>query len=685
MSTTDRAADLLCQHVGPSASFRPGQLDAIVALVDDRRRALVVQRTGWGKSIVYLTATRLLRDQGLGPTLVISPLLALMRNQIEMGGSIGVSTATINSSNEDEWARIERAIHDDEVDLLLISPERLNNARFRDNLLSALARSVGLFVVDEVHCISDWGHDFRPDYRRIGRILDLFPRTVPVLGCTATANDRVIDDIEAQFGDDLLVLRGPLARDSLRLQVLEMPSQAERLAWLARELPRLEGTGIVYCLTVEDAHRVARWLRSRHIDAVAYTGQTDSEERLVIEGELSRNERKVVVATSALGMGYDKPDLAFVVHFQSPGSPIAYYQQIGRAGRALDRAEVVLLRGHEDRDIQDWFISTAFPEQADAEAVLAFLEGRDEPVGIGLIEAKVNVRRSRLLAMLKILEVEGAVGRERASWYRTASSWTYPTERIERITAQRRQEQKAMDDYGSTSTCLMVHLLAQLDDHDVEPCGRCGTCAPRPLKGLDPRSVANAVDFLRSQPVVIPPRLQWPAGSDQFRGKIGIDEQVSEGRALCLWGDAGWGRLVREGKYDHEHFDDELVVASAELVRSWQPDPRPAWVTCVPSTSRPTLVPDFARRLADRLGLPFLEVLTKSRETRPQKEMDNSAQQAANVFGAFTLVGDVPAGPVILIDDVVDSRWTLTVIGAELRRAGASAVYPFVLAKATGD
>lgn len=478
--TTDRATDLLRQLLGPSATFRLGQLDAIVALVDDRRRTLVVQRTGWGKSIVYLIATRLLRDQGSGPTLVISPLLALMRNQIEMGGGIGVRTATINSSNEDDWTRIERAIHDDEVDLLLISPERLNNARFRDNLLSALARSVGLFVVDEVHCISDWGHDFRPDYRRIGRILDLFPRTVPVLGCTATANDRVIDDIEAQFGYDLLVLRGPLARDSLRLQVLDMPSQAERLAWIAREIPRLEGTGIVYCLTVEDALRVGRWLRSNSIDAVTYTGQTDSEERLLIEGELSRNERKVVVATSALGMGYDKPDLAFVVHFQSPGSPIAYYQQIGRAGRALDRAKVVLLRGHEDRDIQDWFINTAFPEQADAEAVLAFLAGRDVPVGIGLIEAQVNVRRSRLLAMLKILEVEGAVGREGASWYRTASSWTYPAERIERITAQRRQEQQAMDDYGSTSTCLMVHLLAQLDDHDVEPCGRCGTCDPRP-------------------------------------------------------------------------------------------------------------------------------------------------------------------------------------------------------------
>lgn len=685
MTTVERAQELLRLHLGPAATFRPGQLEAIEALVDERRRTLVVQRTGWGKSIVYLIATRLLRDTGAGPTVVISPLLALMRNQIEMGAGVGVRSATINSANTEDWEAIEEEVHAGRVDLLLISPERLNNPRFRENLLSALTRSVGLFVVDEVHCISDWGHDFRPDYRRIGRILDLFPRTVPVLGCTATANDRVIEDIEQQFGSDLLVLRGSLGRDSLRLRVLDLPSQAERLAWLAREIPRMKGTGIIYALTVEDANRVGRWLRSQGIDAVSYTGATDPADRLLIEDALTHNQRKVVSATSALGMGYDKPDLAFVVHFQSPGSPIAYYQQIGRAGRGLERAEVVLLRGHEDRDIQDWFIRTAFPDRADAEAVLAFLDEQDEPIGVGHIERVVNLRRSRLEAMLKILEVEGVVGREGSRWYRTATPWTYPAERIERVTAQRRAEQAAMDEYGTTDECLMSHLLAQLDDHDVDPCGRCGNCAPEPSSPVDPSATAEAVEFLRSQPVVIEPRKQWPVGLAEVSGRIGDDQRSSEGRALCLWGDAGWGSLVRPGKYADEHFPDELVEAAVRTIEAWAPDPAPTWVTCVPSRKRPDLVPSFAARLAEALGLPFQDVLIKLRDTHPQKEMDNSAQQVANVMGAFAASGDVPEGPVLLVDDVVDSRWTLTVVGFELRQTGVAAVHPFVLAKATGD
>jgi ATP-dependent DNA helicase RecQ len=468
VSTVERAKELLADFLGPDARFRDGQLDAIEALVDSRQRVLVVQRTGWGKSIVYLIATRLLRERGAGPTLVVSPLLALMRNQTQMGERIGVRSATINSENVDDWQQIEAAADKGDIDLLLISPERLNNPRFRDNVLAAVAHTAGLFVVDEVHCISDWGHDFRPDYRRVGRVIDLLPPTVPVLGCTATANDRVVADIEHQLGDDLVVIRGPLGRDSLAVRVVDLPSQGERLAWLAREVPKLDGTGVVYCLTVHDVNRVTQWLRREGIDAVAYSGATDPEDRIEIEAALGENRVKAVVATSALGMGYDKPDLAFVIHFQSPGSPIAYYQQIGRAGRALDAAAVVLLRGHEDRDIQDWFIETAFPDRVEAEAVVRFLEAEEAPVGVGAIETVVNLRRSRLDGMLKVLEVEGAVARQGGKWSRTGRTWTYDAERVERVTAQRRVEQAAMEEFGTTDGCLMQFLLAQLDD----PAGR---------------------------------------------------------------------------------------------------------------------------------------------------------------------------------------------------------------------
>ena len=679
VDTADRARELLARFLGPEARFRDGQLEAIEALVDDKRRVLVVQRTGWGKSIVYLIATRLLREDGAGPSLVVSPLLALMRNQTQMGERIGVRSATINSENTDDWHAIEAAARDGEVDLLLISPERLNNPRFRDNVLAEVAHTAGLFVVDEVHCISDWGHDFRPDYRRVGRVIDLLPPTVPVLGCTATANDRVIADIEHQLGDDLLLVRGPLGRASLAVRVLDLPSQGERLAWLAREVPRMEGTGVVYCLTITDANRVTQWLRREGIDAVSYTGATDPADRVEIEAALSENRVKVVVATSALGMGYDKPDLAFVVHFQSPGSPIAYYQQIGRAGRALDTAAVVLLRGHEDRDIQDWFIETAFPDRVEAEAVIAFLAEQDEPVGVGAIEPIVNLRRSRLDGMLKVLEVEGAVARQGGKWSRTGLPWTYDAERVERVTAERRREQAAMDEFGTTDGCLMELLLAELDDPASGPCGRCGNCTPVTEEPVDPAAVARAIEFVRGQPLIIEPRRQWPSGMDEVRGRIPADEMVEEGRALCLWGDGGWGTRVRAGQKAGA-YPDELVAATARLVDGWTPVPAPTWVTAVPSTARPE-VATFAGALADALGLPFAAVVVPLRAKAPQASRENSAQQVLNLLGAFAVDGDLPSGPVLLVDDTASSRWTLTVIGALLRQHGADAVFPLVLAQ----
>jgi len=679
VTTADRARVLLAEFLGPAAAFRDGQLEAIEALVDGRHRVLVVQRTGWGKSIVYLIATRLRREAGAGPSLVVSPLLALMRNQTLMGERIGVRSATINSENIEDWQAIEAAAHDGEIDLLLISPERLNNPRFRDNVLAEVAHTAGLFVVDEVHCISDWGHDFRPDYRRVGRVIDLLPPTVPVLGCTATANDRVVADIEHQLGDDLVVIRGPLGRDSLAVRVLDLPTQGERLAWLAREVPRMAGTGVVYCLTIADANRVTQWLRREGIDAVSYTGATAPEDRLGIEAALSENRVKVVVATSALGMGYDKPDLAFVVHFQSPGSPIAYYQQIGRAGRALDTAAVVLLRGHEDRDIQDWFIETAFPDEVEAEAVVAFLEGQDEPVGVAAIEPIVNLRRSRLDAMLKVLEVEGAVARQGGKWSRTGREWVYDTDRVERVTAERRREQAAMDEFGTTDGCLMQLLLAELDDPGAGPCGRCGNCAPVVEEPLDPADVARAIEFVRGQPLLVDPRRQWPSGLDEVRGRIAADRQVEEGRALCLWADGGWGSRVRAGRKAGA-YADELVIAAARLVEAWAPTPAPTWVTAVPSADRPE-VAAFAEALADAVGLPFADAVVPTRPKEAQARRENSAQQVLNVLGAFAVGGEGPSGPVLLVDDTVTSRWTLTVVGSLLREHGAPAVFPLVLAQ----
>jgi ATP-dependent DNA helicase RecQ len=679
---------ILERMLGPGASFRAGQLEAIRAIAGGRRRALVVQRTGWGKSVVYFIATRLLRDQGAGPSLLVSPLLALMRNQIQMAARIGIRAQTINSANAEEWDAIREGLERDEVDLLLVSPERFANRAFRDDVLPLLARRSGLLVIDEAHCISDWGHDFRPDYRQLVRVLELLPRGVPVLCTTATANDRVIADITEQLGEDLLVMRGSLDRESLVLSVVDIPGAADRLAWLATVIPTLEGSGIVYTLTIADTHRVADFLRSHGIDAEAYSGDTEAEERPGLEQALLDNQLKVLAATSALGMGFDKPDLGFVIHYQSPGSPIAYYQQVGRAGRALDHAPAVLMRGREDRDIQDFFITTAFPPREQAERIVDLLAERAEPTSVTTIEADVNVKRSRLMTMLKVLEVEGAVERDGARWLRTLAPWTYDEERVERVTQERRDEQRAMEEYATIDGCLMEFLRRQLDDPEAAPCGRCANCtAERWDVEVDPALVDAARRHLRGQVLTITPRRQWPPGLGEPSGRIPEELRPEEGRALSAYGDGELGSLVAANKHGSEDpwFEDELVAASARMISEvWRPEPPPTWVTCVPSHHHVELVPAFARRLAEALGLPFREVVRKKAENQPQKAMQNSAQQVRNVVDAFDVAGEVPGGPVLLVDDMVDSGWTMTVIAAALREAGSGPVLPFALADARG-
>jgi ATP-dependent DNA helicase RecQ len=665
----------------PAAQFRTDQLEAILALAGDRGRVLLVQRTGWGKSAVYFIATRLLRDQGLGPTLLVSPLLALMRNQIEAAERLGVRAETINSSNKEEWSEVEGRINDDEVDVLLISPERLANQQFRTEVLPIVGRRSGLLVIDEAHCISDWGHDFRPDYRQLVRVLDLLPAGVPVLCCTATANNRVVADVTAQLGADFAPLRGPLARSGLRLHALDKPVQAERLVWLASVINELPGTGIVYCLTVADTERVSGWLQTQGISAVAYSGGSDNDHRRVVEQDLLDNNVKVVIATSALGMGFDKPDLAFVIHYQAPGSPVAYYQQVGRAGRGLTESWGILLRGTEDADIQDYFIESAFPQAALAERVVDLLESTAVSMTTREILAEVNVRAGRLENLLKILEVEGAVEREGRGWLRTLLPWTFDTERVASVTALRRSEQEQMRRYITTDQCRMQMLRGHLDDHDPAPCGICDNCTGDSMdRSFDPAAVQQAVEFLRKSERVIEPRKQFPDGK-----RIALDERLEEGRALAVWGDGGWGRLVRSGKQQDGRFDDQLVRAARDLIRGrWRPEPEPEWVAFVPSLRRPELVSDFAHRLAQALGLDCLGAVVEVSDTKPQKTMQNSQQQYRNVVDAFEIAGEVRSGPVLLVDDMVDSRWTFTVVGLLLREAGSGPVLPFAMVDTVG-
>lgn len=685
-----RALELLRIGSGrQDAQFREDQEDAIRHVVDGRGRLLVVQKTGWGKSFVYFIATKLLREAGSGPALLISPLLALMRNQIAAAERMGLSAVTINTDNQNDWDAVETALERNEVDILLISPERLANEHFRTQVLAGIAARIALLVIDEAHCISDWGHDFRPHYRLLERIVRTLPLNLRLLATTATANNRVMDDLRAVLGPNIEVSRGGLNRSSLALQTMRIPSQAERLAWLAEVVPQLEGNGIIYTLTVRDANLVADWLVSRGINVEAYSGET-GERRADLEQALLDNQVKALVATTALGMGFDKPDLAFVIHYQTPGSVVAYYQQVGRAGRALDAAYGVLLSGEEETDITDYFIESAFPTRAEVQAVLNALEAAPNGLSVPALMGRVNLSKGRIDKTIALLSLESPapIALQDRKWQLTAATlnesfWG----RAERLTTLRRDEQRQMQEYVGLRDGHMEFLIRALDG---DPGEADAPDLPLLTTEADPMLVREAIAFLRRTSLPFEARKKWPdlGGLPQYglTGRIAPELQSQPGKALCVWGDAGWGSLVRQGKYHNGRFSDDLVGAVIAMVRDWNPQPAPAWVTCIPSLRHPELVPDFARRLAAALGLQFHAVLRKTDNRPEQKTMANSTQQARNIDGSLALTVDaLPIGPVLLIDDMVDSRWTLTVAAWLLRSHGSGVVFPLALSRTGHD
>jgi ATP-dependent DNA helicase RecQ len=695
-----RAVGVLRALAGDGAVLRDDQWTAIEALVVDRRRALVVQRTGWGKSAVYFIATALLRGQGSGPTVIVSPLLALMRNQIAAAERAGIRAVTINSANVDAWSRTYADVAAGTVDVVLLSPERLNNPDFRDNVLPQLAAACGLLVVDEAHCISDWGHDFRPDFRRLRTLLPELPDGIPVLATTATANSRVVEDVADVLGlgqdpgGEVLVLRGSLDRESLHLGVLALPSTAHRLAWLGENLDGLPGSGIIYTLTVAASQEVAGYLRERGFAVAAYSGQTEQTERLVAEDDLIRNRVKALVAASALGMGFDKSDLGFVIHFGAPPSLIAYYQQVGRAGRGVERAQVVLLPGQEDQAIWDYFASVGFPAESHVRAALHTLAVHGAPMSTAALETRVELSRSRLETMLKVLDVDGAARRVRGGWIATGAEWHYDADRYAKVTRARQDEQRAMREYVTASGCRMRYLREQLDDPVAVDCGRCDNCGGLTLAGdVGELTVRAAAAALGRPGVAFDPRRMWPTAMTglgvDIHGKVPTDEQAETGRAVARFTDLGFGSRVRallaKDRVDNAAADQavpaDLVRACVQVLARWDWAERPAAIVHIGSTRRPLLVTDIASRIAEIGRLPHLGGVVHVGHSSSGRT--NSALRLREVWNAYEVSDDLAAGlhgqPVLLVDDFLDTGWTLTVVARLLRRAGVGRIYPLTL------
>ena len=684
--SAERALELLRLGSGQvHASFRDGQEEAIQQMIDGDHRLLVVQKTGWGKSFVYFISTKILREAGCGPALLVSPLLALMRNQIAAAERMGVRAATINSDNIAKWTEVEAKIKQNEIDILLISPERLANERFRTEILGGLSLHVSLVVVDEAHCISDWGHDFRPHYRLLERFIRNMPSNIKLLATTATANNRVVQDLENVLGPNLRISRGDLNRPSLTLQTIRLESKAERLAWLSNQLTALAGHGIIYTLTVRDANQVANWLNSQGFDVEAYTGESGSR-RPELEQALSENRIKALVATTALGMGYDKPDLSFVIHYQMPSSVVAYYQQVGRAGRALNAAYGILLSGKEEDDIANWFIKSAFPTNEEVKEVVAQLEAHPTGLSVPQLLKEVNLSQGRVEKTLSLLALESPppITKSGRHWQKTEVALSEDFwERAERLTTLRRREQQRMREYVHLP--FGHHMSFLISELDGDPSGVITSSLQALSEDFPKDKLREANIFLKRYHLPINPRKQWPNGGlkhSNNHGKIAKSYQANSGKVLSLLGDAGLGDLVNVGKNQQQYFSDELIDACVVMFKEWAPQPAPTWVTCVPSLRNPTLVPDFAKRLAQALNLSFRVAIEKIDSRPEQNKFNNSFQQARNVDGSLAPIRDqILSSPVLLVDDVILSGWTLTISSWLLRKNGSGEVWPLTLAQ----
>ena len=662
---------VLGRLAGPDARPRGDQVDAVHAVLQSASRVLVVQATGWGKSAVYWAATHALRHSGSGPTLVVSPLLALMRDQVAAAERAGLCAATVNSTNFDEWDEVFRQLDNDTLDVLLVSPERLGNARFAARLGDLLAR-VGLIVIDEAHCISDWGFDFRPDYQRLARALLSTP-TASVLATTATANERVTKDVSDQLGSHTVTYRGTLARTSLTLSVVPGLSPLERYAWIADALEQLPGSGIIYVLTVAEADKLAAFLSSCGYNVDAYTGQLDGDSRIAIEDRLRHNEIKAVVATSALGMGYDKPDLGFCVHVGSPSTPVAYYQQVGRAGRAVTHAEGVLLPSDADERIWEYFATASIPEAPIANKVLATLD--DQPRTLLEIESETGVRRGRLEALLKILAVEGVVEKIGTAWASTGQQYVHDVEKWDGLKQVRSHEADIMRKYAHGQGCLMAYLQMSLDDPDPVACGRCSVCTSQlPFPGSAPShdKLMLARAFMRGADAEIEPRKKWPSGVSR-KGNI---VALNAGRAVAFADDPGWSlELAELSRSRPGEIPQAMLDGAVATLKRWSKvwETRPTSVVPLPAVDMRSNM-QLAQHIAQIGKLPLHDIFSWTGSPAPDDAASTPVVAHLEAAMRLNMDIDLPRGPVLLVSTEVRTRWTATVAGALLRDLGASGV-----------
>ena len=681
-----RATAILKKLYGENARFRPGQYEAIERTIKEKR-LLVVQKTGWGKSLVYFICTKLLREEGAGVTLVISPLLALMDNQLSAARKMGLNCTALNSTTANEREFILMGMEANTYDLVLATPESLMNKKFRQYLPDI---RIGLLVIDEAHCISDWGHDFRLEYNKIYRVIEQLQPNVPVLATTATANNHVIEDLQNQMGKPK-VSRGHLMRDNLSIQILPLSDKESRYAWILDNIGRLPGTGIIYCLSRKDCTWLSDFLCENGISADPYfsgDGEQEKQSQETLKRFLN-DEIKVIVSTIKLGMGFDKGNVSFVIHFQCPKNVIAYYQQIGRAGRNIPFAKTFLMLGGEDYRIHKGFIENAFPSESEMKRIRQYITACTGVCTVNKICAAIDISKKKILKVLDFLEDEGLIekewrpstsGKPYAVYKSTAAPFVYRGEHYEEIKQIRYRELEQMQTIANTSECLSRTVVSCLDDIEDHDCGICSNCDPKNRFPVTVSAVSKrkAIDYLENLTIPIDPWYYWP------RNNLVADTKNYypnlQGIALSTYNE-GLGKLVRDGKYSTLRFDDQLVRKGARVLKKYIKEHDLCCVTAVPSLNT-NVVPDYAKRLAAACGLPYVALLRKTNRSH-QKDLNNTSHQFENAYKSFeSLPSASMPSSVILVDDMVDSGLTLAVCGALLGQAGCERVFPLALADA---
>jgi len=660
---------LLKERFHITTGFHPGQRDIIEQLVMGKR-LLVIQRTGWGKSLCYQMASLYYPHL----TLVFSPLKALMRDQCQRcNDSYGITAGIVSSefSQEENRATLAQAV-EGQLNILFIAPERLDNADWQS---SVPHMRISMIVIDEAHCISTWGHDFRPHYQRIVRLLSALPANIPVLGLTATANARVEQDVLGQMGASTQVIRGTMWRPNLYLNVVELRGDREKLAYLAEFLPRLPGTGIIYTATKHDAEMVAAFLQQQGVQAEYYHARREEDVRQDIEQKFMANQYKVICSTNALGMGIDKPDIRFVIHYQIPASPIHYYQEIGRAGRDRKVSWCVLLFDAPDLAIQEHFIRSAKPEARCYEFVMSLLQVI--PQGLHDLMRLTGYAQNVVEHVLFDLQEQHLIERNtKESTYAAVPGLVkVDFSAYDAVREQKQRELKDMQAYAQLRACYMEYLTAYLGDAPGYTCRTCGNCRSSnfPIIKYPERIHTAAVRFLEEEYL---PRIEKRGGERR--------PEHEAGWSLSYHGGTRVGRLVRGSKYeDAGPFPLSLVMRAVEVIRTRYPLEEINGIVSVPPTKSGALVESFAHQVAERLELEYIPVIAKVRETYEQKSLSNWVQKKENVKAAFTVrePEQVVGRAFLLIDDIYDSGYMLREVGRTLMQAGAKAVYPFTITR----